>query len=191
MSRLTQRDGDSYTYSEYATSIDGSCCFGFARLKNEAIDKLGEHEDKLLIYVNGSKAELGIVKRVCGGDDYFINYNTGDTAARTHASHLMKVSNRYVFHIVRLDPDGNERKKIVGTTTVNKALERFLLDQCPEVKKKLKALEIIKEKTVDLGSLLYYAKNHNHALAFYNMGMANENKKLTKDEFHSLKEALR
>ena len=31
MSRLTQRDG--------------SCCFGFARLKNEAIDKLGEHED--------------------------------------------------------------------------------------------------------------------------------------------------
>ena len=45
MSRLTQREGDSYTYSEYATSRDGSCCFGFARLKNEAIDKLGEHED--------------------------------------------------------------------------------------------------------------------------------------------------
>lgn len=45
MSRLTQRDGDSYTYSEYATSRDGSCCFGFARLRNEAIDKLGRLED--------------------------------------------------------------------------------------------------------------------------------------------------
>lgn len=46
MSRLTQRDGDSYTYSEYATSRDGSYCLGFARLKNEAIDKLGRLEDK-------------------------------------------------------------------------------------------------------------------------------------------------
>lgn len=46
MSRLTQRDGDSYTYSEYATSRDGSCCFGVARLRNEAIDKLGRLEDK-------------------------------------------------------------------------------------------------------------------------------------------------
>lgn len=45
MSRLTQRDGDSYTYSEYATSRDGSCCFGVARLRNEAIDKLGMIED--------------------------------------------------------------------------------------------------------------------------------------------------
>ena len=45
MSRLTQRDGDSYTYSEYATSRDGSCCFGVARLRNEAIDKLGRIED--------------------------------------------------------------------------------------------------------------------------------------------------
>lgn len=45
MSRLTQRDGDSYTYSEYATTRDGRCCFGVARLRNEAIDKLGKLED--------------------------------------------------------------------------------------------------------------------------------------------------
>lgn len=101
--------------------------------------------DEPVIYVNGSKAELGIIKRACGGDDYFVNYHTGDTAARTHASHLMKVSNEYAFHITRLDPDGNERKKIVGTTTVDKALERFLLDQCPEVKKELEDYHEIKE----------------------------------------------
>lgn len=46
MSRLTQRDGDSYTYSEYSTTRDGRCCFGVARLRNEAIDKLGRLEDK-------------------------------------------------------------------------------------------------------------------------------------------------
>ena len=63
-----------------------------------------------VIYVNGTKVELGIVKKVCENDDYFINYHTGDTAARTHASHLVKISNKYAFHIVRLDPDGNERK---------------------------------------------------------------------------------
>lgn len=65
-----------------------------------------------VIYVNGTKIELGIVKRDCGDDNYFIYYHTGDTAARTHARHLVKVSNRHAYHIVRLDPDGNERKKL-------------------------------------------------------------------------------
>lgn len=62
-----------------------------------------------VIYTNGTKVELGIVKRVCGGDEYFVNYHTGDTAARTHARHLSKISNRYAFEIKRLDPDGNVR----------------------------------------------------------------------------------
>ena len=101
--------------------------------------------DEPVIYINGTKAELGVVKKVCGEDDYFINYHTGDTAARTHASHLMKVSNQYAFHITRLDPDGNERKKIVGTTTVDKALEKFLIDNCPEIKKELEDYHEIKE----------------------------------------------
>lgn len=79
-------------------------------------DLLEHYTDKALwgknwtIYVNGTKAELGIVKKVCGDDEYFVNYHTGDTAARTHARHLVKVSNRYAYHIIRLDPNGNERK---------------------------------------------------------------------------------
>ena len=63
-----------------------------------------------VIYTNGDKIELGIVKKACGGDEYFVNYHTGDTAARTHARHLSKISNRYAYRIVRLDPDGNERR---------------------------------------------------------------------------------
>ena len=63
-----------------------------------------------VIYQNGDRFELGIVKTVCGNDEYFINYHTGDTAARTHARHLHKISNSYAFHVIRLDPDDNERR---------------------------------------------------------------------------------
>ena len=62
-----------------------------------------------VVYTNGDKVELGVVKKVCGDDEYFVNYHTGDTAARTHARHLSKISNQYAFHVARLDPDGNER----------------------------------------------------------------------------------
>ena len=44
MSRLTQRDGDSYVYEEYMMTRGGSCT-GVTRLRNQAIDKLGELED--------------------------------------------------------------------------------------------------------------------------------------------------
>lgn len=64
-----------------------------------------------VLYQNGSRFELGIVKTVCGNNEYFINYHTGDTAARTHARHLHKISNLYAFRIVRLDTDGRERRQ--------------------------------------------------------------------------------
>ena len=67
-------------------------------------------EGEAVLYQNGDRFELGIVKRVCGDDEYFIWYHTGDTAARTHARHLHKISNRYAFHVIRLDPDDNERR---------------------------------------------------------------------------------
>lgn len=61
-----------------------------------------------VIYQNGNVFELGIVKRDCGNDEYFINYHSGDTAARTHARNLHKITNRYAFKIYRLDLNGNE-----------------------------------------------------------------------------------
>lgn len=67
-------------------------------------------EGEPVIYQNGPIFQLGIVKRVCGGDEYFVWYHSGDTAARTHARHLRKINNQYAFHIIRLDPDGNERR---------------------------------------------------------------------------------
>lgn len=58
-----------------------------------------------VIYQNGDRFELGIVKSVCGSDEYFINYHTGDTAARTHARNLHKISNAYAFFIKRIHSD--------------------------------------------------------------------------------------
>lgn len=46
-----------------------------------------------------------------------------------------------------------DNPKIVGTTTVNKALEEFLIQSCPDVEKKLKALEIIK-RNVNIAQLI-------------------------------------
>lgn len=71
---------------------------------------------EVVLYQNGEKFELGIVKSICERkpndweQSYFVLYHTGDTAARTGESHLHKIVNRYAFHIVRLDPDDNERK---------------------------------------------------------------------------------
>lgn len=63
-----------------------------------------------VIYQNGDRFELGIIKSVCGNDEYFVNYHTGDTAARTNARHLHKIANSYAFHVYRLDTEDNERR---------------------------------------------------------------------------------
>ncbi len=74
--------------------------------------KVGE----TVLYQNGDKFELGIIKTVIldseyyPTNEYFVWYNTGDTAARTHARYLHKISNDYAFTITRLDPEGKERK---------------------------------------------------------------------------------
>lgn len=65
---------------------------------------------EVVIYQNGNKFELGIIKSVCGNDEYFVNYHTGDTATRTHAIYLHKIANSYAFHVYRLDTEDNERK---------------------------------------------------------------------------------
>ena len=65
---------------------------------------------EVVIYQNGDRFELGIVKSVCGNDEYFIWYHTGDTSARTNARNLHKVSNTYAFKVYRLDTEGIERR---------------------------------------------------------------------------------
>lgn len=65
-----------------------------------------------VIYQNGDRYELGVVKQKSRSKNptYFCYYHTGDTAAATPQESLHKISNRYAFKIIRLDPDGNERK---------------------------------------------------------------------------------
>lgn len=72
----------------------------------------------------------------------------------------------------------NEDPKIVGTTTVSKAFEKLLLDNCPEAKKKIKAFEIIKKSISDKTSLDLLLRE---ALRYG---------KITIDEYNLLKEVL-
>ena len=58
-------------------------------------------EDEPVIYQCGNRFELGIVKSVCGDDEYFVNYHTGETAARNHATNLHTITNGYAFWIER------------------------------------------------------------------------------------------
>lgn len=77
----------------------------------ELPDQYPEYQvGEAVLYQNGDRFELGIIKSVCGNNEYFVWYHTGDTAARTHARHLHKISNEYAFHIIRLDPDDKERR---------------------------------------------------------------------------------
>lgn len=59
-----------------------------------------------VLYHNRDRFELGIVKSICPCNDneeqdYFVNYHTGDTAARTPEHTLHKISNAYAFDIIR------------------------------------------------------------------------------------------
>ena len=58
-----------------------------------------------VLYQNGDRFELGVIKTVCDNDEYFVNYHTGDTASKTHARNLHKIENRYAFEINRLKVD--------------------------------------------------------------------------------------
>lgn len=60
-------------------------------------------EGEPVIYQCGDRFELGIIRTVCGNDEYFVNYHTGDTAARTHARNLHKIQNGYAFFIERIN----------------------------------------------------------------------------------------
>lgn len=53
---------------------------------------------ELFIYVNGSRYEIGKVKRVNNtGDGYFCWYHTSETAANTPVSCMHKLANAHVI----------------------------------------------------------------------------------------------
>lgn len=66
--------------------------------------KIGE----AIIYQNHDSFEIGIVKKICENGDLFVNYHTGDTAARTPKENIHKIKNLYAFHVYRLNTDDEE-----------------------------------------------------------------------------------
>ena len=58
------------------------------------------------------------------------------------------------------------------------------------IKKEIKALEIIKEKQVDIVGVLIYAFKEKKGCEFYNSYTSKEEHKLTQEEYDLLKEVL-
>ena len=104
--------------------------------------------------------------------------------------HIFNKSKYTLDHIIDWMKRGcrNEDPKIVGTTTVDKSFERLLLDNCPEVKKKLKALEIIK-KDPQRALLISNYKDYNEYINDKDPYWI-EKELMKKDEFDLLKEEL-
>ena len=65
----------------------------------------------------------------------------------------------------------------------------FYKEDFKQVRKELKALEIIKKKGCDIGWLKYCVKN-NFIVEVYNSGYHEYDKKLTEEQFNLLKEVL-
>ena len=87
-----------------------------------------------------------------------------------------------------------EHKKIVGTTTINKALEKFLLDNCPSAKKKYQVIDILKQKKVRLDYLMktqtYEQYNHAMEVEFYYKKERYIGYLLTEEEYTITKQEL-
>lgn len=84
----------------------------------------------------------------------------------------------------------DEPKKIVGSISFEQSMENYVKNNCPSIAKKLKALDIIKEKRVDTTSLFICFEKYD--LETFNMSVngAKEEKPLTQEEFNLLKEVL-
>ena len=85
-------------------------------------------------------------------------------------------------------------KRIKGTTTLDSALENTLINACPNVAKKLKALEIIKEKRVNVELFIKHSlgRDYNEFLNYENLFQIykSSEKRLTQEEYDLLKEVL-
>lgn len=91
-------------YVEYAEVLDR--CKKLLKDNPTSVFDVGEP----VIYQNDDTYELGIVKSVCKNGDCFINYHTGDTAARTPKENIHKIKNLYAFHVYRLNTNDEEIK---------------------------------------------------------------------------------
>lgn len=55
----------------------------------------------LVLYQNGDRFELGIIKKKRDEESFWVWYHTGDTAALTHIRNLHKIINEYAFNVER------------------------------------------------------------------------------------------
>lgn len=68
------------------------------------------HEGELILYQNGTRFEIGKIKRIVD-DGAFVYYHEGETTAKTPFDCMRKIANSYVIKETSLGGAGNECKK--------------------------------------------------------------------------------
>lgn len=99
---LLKQTTSTEKYVEYVEVLDR--CKKLLKDNSTSVFDVGEP----IVYQNGDSYELGIVKSICENGDCFVNYHTGDTAARTPKETMHKIKNKYAFHIYRLNTNDKE-----------------------------------------------------------------------------------
>lgn len=88
----------------------GSNAESIMEVANESIIEIIESNDEdefeigeIVLYQNGTRFELGVIKSFNSQGKPFVLYHTGDTAACTSLMHLHKIANNYAFIVERLN----------------------------------------------------------------------------------------
>lgn len=91
---------DVFDCTQYDLKVFGvESCNHYESEEDQVLYEIGEP----VLYQNGSRFELGIVKSFNSQGKPFVLYHTGDTAACTPLMHLHKIANNYAFIVERLN----------------------------------------------------------------------------------------
>ena len=78
-------------------AVDNEICDDFLEMPQDATEAAETHdfkEGELIVYVKGTTAEIGEIKRLCS-DGAFVWYHEGDTASKTPFENMHKLQNAY------------------------------------------------------------------------------------------------
>lgn len=84
-------------YSPFGQRLQSNCAcslFEPAQDASEAAETHDFKEGELIVYVKGTTAQIGEIKRICD-DGAFVYYHEGDTASKTPFENMHKLQNAY------------------------------------------------------------------------------------------------
>ena len=106
-----EEDGTAVCWrSPFGQQLHSNCAcslFEPAQDASEAAETHDFREGELIVYVKGTTAQIGEIKRLCN-DGAFVWYHEGDTASKTPFDCMLKLDNAYVIQGTTLAKERDE-----------------------------------------------------------------------------------